>query len=305
MKPIDTVIYHVISLSMNLLGMIPAPIADKIGDFLGSLWFFLDKKHRTLTISNLTHTYAGEKDEKEIIKIAERVFRNTARMLFEHTRFHRTKLENLHKLFTITGLEHLEAAHARGRGILCFSGHLGNWELLSALTYITGIEFAVVYKRIEFEPFNQYIMKKREFTGAKMFPVHNALDEIVKCLKRGGIAGLYVDQNVRKRHRGVFIDFLNRKACTTNGLARLALSTKAPVIPIFTFKDKGRSHIVILPEMPLIETGDPEQDILENTQAYHSVIEKYIRKYPDQWFWMHNRWKTRPPEELDNPLKKP
>ena len=300
MKLTDNIIYFGISIFMYLLGLIPVSIANAIGDFLGFVWFNLDKKHRELTCKNIRDTYGDKKNDKEVKKLAKTVFQNTARMLFEHTRFHRMKREDWHTLFSITGLEHLQAAHEEGKGILAFSGHLGNWELLSALAYITKLEFTVVYKTIEFAPMNKYVTKKREYTGANMFPVHNALDEIVKSLKRGGIAGLYVDQNVRKRHRGVFINFLNRKACTTKGLARLALSTRAPVVPIFTFRDKGKTHIVILPKMPLIETGDLEQDIFNNTQAYHSLIEEYIRKYPDQWFWIHNRWKTRPLEEINN-----
>ncbi len=298
MKLTDSIIYHGLSIFMSLLGKIPESIGNFMGDTLGSIWFLIDKKHRTLTISNIKHAYASEKKDTEIRQLAKKVFRNSSRILFEHARFHSMKRENMHTFFSITGLENLEAAHAEGKGILCFSGHLGNWELLSALAYITKIEFAVVYKKIKFAPMDRYIMKKREFTGSNMFPVHNALDEIVKSLKNGGAAGLYVDQNVRKRSRGVFIDFLNRKACTTKGLARLALSTKAPVIPIFTFKDRGNTNIVILPKMPLIQTNDMEKDILDNTQAYHAVIEKYIRKYPEQWFWVHNRWKTRPLEEL-------
>ncbi|MCD4741880.1 MAG: lysophospholipid acyltransferase family protein [Desulfobacteraceae bacterium] len=299
MKLTDNIIYFGISTFMSLLGMIPISIGNMMGDIIGSTWFFLDKKHRTLTISNIQHAYENEKNEKEIKLIAKKVFKNSARMLFEHTKFHRMKREDLHKMFSITGLDNLKAAHEEGKGILGFTGHLGNWELLSALAYITKIDFAVVYKTIEFAPLNRYIIKKREFTGAKMFPVHNALDAIVKSLKQGSLAGIWLDQNVRKRERGVFINFFNQKACTTKGLARLALSTKAPVIPVFTFKDKGKTHIVILPKMPLIKTKDMEKDILDNTQAYHSVIEKYVRKYPEQWFWIHNRWKTRPLRELD------
>ncbi|MFO7885372.1 MAG: lysophospholipid acyltransferase family protein [Desulfobacteraceae bacterium] len=299
MKIIDNIIYFGISIFMCLLGFLPESVGNIMGNFLGSIWFNFDKKHRKLTIKNLKLAYKNEKTDKEIKAIAKTVFQNTAKMLFEHTRFHRTKQENLHKLFSIRGLEHLKAAHEEGKGILGFTGHLGNWELLSALAYITKIDFAVVYKTIEFAPLNRYIIKKREFTGAKMFPVHNALDAIVKSLQQGGIAGIWLDQNVRKRERGVFIDFFNRKACTTKGLARLALSTKAPVIPVFTYRADNKTFIDILPKMPLIETGNLEQDILDNTQAYHSLIEKYVRKYPDQWFWIHNRWKTRPLEELD------
>ncbi|MCK5543240.1 MAG: lysophospholipid acyltransferase family protein [Desulfobacterales bacterium] len=301
MKLTDNIIYFGISTFMSLLGMIPKSIGDRMGYFLGSVWFFLDRKHRKLTINNIKQAYKDEKNDKEIKKIAKTVFKNTARMLFEHTRFHRMKHEDFHDLFSITGLDNLKAAHREGKGILCFSGHLGNWELLSALPYITKIGFSVIYKTVEFAPVDKYITKKREFTGCYMLPLHNALEEVMKSLKRGDMVGLIVDQNVRKRNRGVFIDFFGRKAIATKGLAKLALSTKAPVVPIFIFRDnKGKVNIDILPKMLLIQTQDEEKDLFDNTQIYHSLIEEYVKKYPEQYFWVHNRWKTRPLEEKNN-----
>ncbi|MCP3900912.1 MAG: lysophospholipid acyltransferase family protein [Desulfobacteraceae bacterium] len=298
MKLIDNIIYSGIVTFTSLLGMIPISIGDMIGDFLGSVWFFLDRKHRNLTINNIKSAYKKEKTDKEVKKIACKVFQNIARMLFEHTRFHRMKHEDFHDFFKITGFDNLKAAHAGGKGILCFSGHLGNWELLAALPYLTKIGFSVVYKTIESAPVGKYMKKKREFTGVKLLPLHNALNEVMMSLKRGDMIGLIVDQNMRKRHRGVFIDFFGRKAIATKGLAKLALSTKAPVVPIFTYRDKkGKYNIEILPKMPLIQTQDEEKDIFDNTQVYHSLIEKYIRKYPEQYFWVHNRWKTRPLDE--------
>lgn len=284
---------------MSFLGMIPEPVSNQLGNFIGSIWFFLDKKHRTLTMNNIKKAYGSRKSNKEIKILAKNVFKNTAKMLFEHARFHRMKHEDFSGLFSITGLEHLKAAHAEGKGVLCFSGHLGNWELLATLAYITQIKFSVIYKTIEFAPMDRYITKTREFTGCNMLPLHNALDQVIISLGRGDMIGLIVDQNVRKRNRAVFIDFFDRKASATKGLAKLALSTKAPVVPLFIFKDKGRTKIEILPKVPLIQTDDIEQDIFDNTQVYHSIIEKYVRKYPEQWFWLHNRWKTRPLEEIN------
>ena len=299
MKFTDNIIYFGISTFMSLLGMITVSIGNMMGDLLGSTWFFLDRKHRKLTINNIKSAYKDEKTDNEVKKIACKAFQNTSRMLFEHTRFHRMKLEDFHDLFSITGFEHLKDAHKEGKGILGFTGHLGNWELLAAVPYLTKIGFSVVYKTIEFAPVGKYMHKKREFTGLKLLPLHNALDEVIETLNRNEIAGLMIDQNMRKRHRGVFIDFFGRKACSTKGLAKLAISTKAPVLPVFIYRDKGKFNIEILPKMPLIQTQDEEKDIFDNTQAYHSLIEKYVRKYPEQYFWVHNRWKTRPLEELD------
>ena len=219
-------------------------------------------------------------------------------MLFEHTRFHRMKHEDFHKLFSIKGLDILMDAHAEGKGIIGITGHLGNWELLTAVSYLTNIRFSAIYKTIEFAPLDRYMTIKRSLTGCEMLPLHNALDGVKNSLAKGDLAGLIIDQNVRKRDRGVFIDFFNRKACANKGPARLALSTQAPVIPVFLYRDKKKFTIEVFERIPLIQTGDLEKDILDNTQVYHSIIEENIRKHPEQYFWQHNRWKTRPLEEL-------
>lgn len=298
-KMMNNIIYHGISIFMALLGKIPEHAGNKAGDILGAVWFAIDKKHVKLTCSNIRQAYGNDKSDIEVKQLARKVFKNIARMLFEHTRFHGMSPENFSRLFSVKGIEHLHSAHAQGKGVLAYTCHLGNWELLSVVPYMTGLNFSVVYQTVEFAPMNRYINEKRSFTGIDLIPLHNALDKIKACLAKGEMAGLIVDQNVRKRHRGVFIDFFNRKACVHKGLAMLAMSTKAPVLPAFTYKEKGKNILEILPEVPLIQSSDEQKDIFDNTQVYHSILEKYIRKYPDQWFWVHNKWKTRPLEELE------
>jgi len=297
-KVVDNILYHVISIFMSFLGRLPEVAGNIAGDFIGSAWFAFDKKHRKISCANIKNAYGIEKSDTQIKILARKVFKNTARMLFEHTRFHRMNPEKFSDQFVIKGLDNLKNAHAQGRGVLCYSGHLGNWELLSVLTYIIKIKFSVVYKTVKFKPMERYITKKREFAGCHMIPVHNALDKVKISLKKGEAVGLIVDQDIWKGNRGVFIDFFDRKASVHKGLARLAMATKAPVVPVFTYRHKGKFNLEVLPEVPLIQTGDEQKDIMENTQAYHSIIEKYVRKYPEQWFWLHNKWKTRPLEAL-------
>ncbi len=298
-KTINNLLYHAISIFMSLLGRVPESAGNRAGDILGTLWFAFDKKHRKLTCSNIKLAYGTKKNYREVRILARNVFKNTARMLFEHTRFHRMNPEHFSDVFSIKGLDNLITAHDRGKGVLLYSGHLGNWELLLLIPYITRLKFCVVYKTVKFAPMDRYIMAKREFSGnCDMIPLHNALDKVKASLKRGEIIGLAVDQNTRKRDRGVFIDFFNRKACVQKGFASLAVSTKAPVVPLFTYRENNKTYIEILPQIPLIQTNDEQQDIFDNTQVFHSIIEKYVRKYPDQYFWMHNKWKTRPLDEL-------
>jgi len=287
-------VYQGLSRFMALLGRIPYSTGVFFGRILGSIWFVADKKHRKLCLDNLSRAYAGEKTRKEIKSLARQVFNNTAAMVFEHAWFHRLGPERFVKIATINGLDHLKKAHGKGKGVICFSGHLGNWELASCLPAATGIPLAVVYKTIEYPPFDRYVKDKRNATGCVMHPLHNALDGIKESLARKEHAGLFIDQNSRQRDKSVFVDFMGRRASANTGPAKLALFTRAPVVPVFIFKENQRFTIDILPEVPLIETGYPNRDLAENTRRYHSIIETYVRKYPDQWFWIHNRWRTRP-----------
>jgi len=293
----ERLVSHMLSGFMSILGLIPPSAGRFLGKFMGRIWFTFDKKHKKTTLDSLGHTYSSEMNSHTRWLLARRVFENTATMLFEHTRFHRMKPDEYADFFEIRGLHNFKAAQAKGRGILCFSGHLGNWEQAASITHLTGVTFSVVYKKLESSVLENYVKTMRASTGCKMLPLHNALDGVFKSLARGEAVGLIVDQNSRKRHHSIFIDFLGRKASANTGLARIALRSGAPVIPILTYRKNGKTYLEFLPEIPLTHTNNEKADILANTQAYHATLEDYIRKYPDQWFWIHNRWKTRPLEE--------
>ncbi|SMC44760.1 KDO2-lipid IV(A) lauroyltransferase [Desulfocicer vacuolatum DSM 3385] len=294
----EKLVFQLLSGTMSVLGLLSPPTGRFLGKVLGRIWFCFDKKHKRITLNSLGHTYSKKMSFQTRWKLARKVFENTATMLFEHARFHRMPPHDYGDFFEVIGIHHFKAAQAKGRGILCFSGHLGNWEQAVAVAHLTGVPFSVVYKKIESPVMEAYLKAKRASTGCNMLPLHNALDGIFATLARGEAAGLIVDQNSRKRHHSVFIDFLGRKASANTGLARIALDSGAPVIPILTYRKNNQTYLEFFPEIPLIKTNDKNADILANTQAFHAVIESNIKKYPDQWFWIHNRWKTRPLEEI-------
>jgi KDO2-lipid IV(A) lauroyltransferase len=131
-------------------------------------------------------------------------------------------------------------------------------------------------------------------TGNQAIPKQKAMGQILRLLKAGEIVGILLDQNMAWQE-GVFVDFFGEKACTNTGMALLALKTGTPVLPAFNIRQKdGRYRVVIEPEIPLVRTGDKERDVTENTQRFTQIIERYVRNYPDQWLWLHQRWKTRP-----------
>lgn len=292
----DRLIYNGLSRFISFLGKLSPDTGRHASRRLGAIWFAVDRKHRTITIENLTTAFGSQMSPEEIRRLAQDVFFNTIRMIFEYAWYYTVSPIDYSGNFRIKGIENVTRALEKKKGVLVVTAHLGNWELATAFGPMTGLPVTVVYRTIKSAPIDQYILDNRIKTGLKLFPLHNALDAVRQALARGEIIGLLSDQNTGHQ-KGVFVDFFGRKACTNKGLARLALSTGAPVLPIFFYRENGKFTLEIQPELPLIRTGNEETDIVANTQAYTSAIEAIVRRYPEQWFWIHKRWKTRPLDE--------
>ena len=294
-KRIDLLLYFLIKSLFILIACIPKSITGYLSRILGMLWYFFDKRHRELAILNLTHAFSGEMSEAEIKILSKRNFINTVNIIFELARAYHWKAEKVPGFFRINGLENLKKAHNRKKGILFLTGHVGNWEMSVHLKRLVGIDGSGVYRRLDSPSLNRYVLEKRQMTGCRMYPVKDAVMGIFYELGQGNFTGILCDQNA-KRSQGVFVDFFGRKACTNKGLAQLSLATKAPVLPFFFLRDSGGFILEIGEEIPLVETGSKDADIIVNTQSYTRVIEDVVRRYPDQWLWVHNRWKNRPLE---------
>ena len=292
----DKILYYGVQGLVRFLGLIPFSGHETMGKILGRAWYKADKRHRNLALNNIRYAYGDAVTPDEAEKLAGKVFENFARMVFEHAWFNRLTPEEYHRYFRVKGLHHLHRAHAKGRGVICISGHMGNWELGLAMYQLFRVPFCVVYKPIKNRGVNTYILEKRMIEGFEMVSKDGASKNVRKMLEKGYAAGLLIDQNTRRNY-GVFIDFFGKKACTNKNVAKLALRTCAPVVPLFIYREKGRFVFEILPEVELTKSGDPESDIFENTQKFADIVEDFVRKYPEQWFWVHNRWRTRPMEE--------
>jgi KDO2-lipid IV(A) lauroyltransferase len=173
------------------------------------------------------------------------------------------------------------------------TGHFGNWELLSVIGAMLSYPLSVLYRPLDFKPLDRFFVKLRTRFEGKLIPLKRSMFAILKSLGRGEMVVLLMDQNV-DWYEGVFVDFMGHRACTNKGLALIALKTKAPVIPAFLVREKEGFTAKFLPEIPLTISGDKTRDVEDNTQQYNQVIESFLRRYPDQWFWLHQRWKTRP-----------
>ncbi len=285
-------IYRLLKLFIQLLGRIPRPVARACSDFLGLAWFKFDKRHRTIAQENIEQSFGTSMDGPDLRNMVRRIFKNIAGIIFEIGWAYNLNEKEFSRYFIFKGYEHLEEALKKKKGVLALTCHMGNWELLCQAVSQMGLKNAILYRKLDFEPLEKLLLEIRESYGTKLIPMKGASQKIETLLAQGQIVGTLLDQNV-DWYQGCYVDFFGRKACTNKGLASLILRTGAPVVPMFITRQDGRYIIEFLPEVPLVSTGDKIKDLEINTQNYTSAIESIIRRCPDQWLWVHNRWKTK------------
>jgi len=293
MFDVNTTVSITLMTMLRIMGMIPRKWAFGLGNILGMVIFLIDKKHRNIAIDNLICAFGHEKDPYEIKKLAREVFKNLGQIIFEIGWSLKLDRSDFSKYFCIEGLPNYRTVFEKGKGVLLLTAHAGNWELMSIIAEMTAIPVSVLFRPLDFAPLNQLLIRFRSRFGAKLIPTAGSMRKILKALKSGESMGMLMDQNV-DWYEGVFVDFFNKRACTNKGLALLALKTEAPVVPVFLIRNKAGFKAIFGDEIPLIQTGDKTKDIEANTQMYNRVIESIVRRYPEQWLWVHQRWKTRP-----------
>jgi Kdo2-lipid IVA lauroyltransferase/acyltransferase len=260
---------------------------------LFKLFYHLGKKNRLITLHNLMRSFP-EKNLKEIIGIAKGVYRHFAIVAAEFFDMAYITEENIQEWGYVEGLEHYEAAIAKGKGVLSIVAHFGNWEILPVGVPIYAKPMHIVYRPLDNPVIDNMVEYVRTLRGNELIPKGGSGQRIKDLLKQNQIIGVLSDQNVDLLE-GVFVDFFGRQACTGKGLAVMAMRSGAPVIALFPARQKsGKYKAIIKPAIEAVCTGDYEADILTNTQRFTKVIEDIIREYPEQWFWFHQRWKTKP-----------
>lgn len=296
----EQLLFHIISTLFRLIGIIPRNTAEKLSRWFGKTWFVLDRRHRNVAINNLTYVFGYEKSPTEIRQMARRVFANLVRILFEIGWAYRSSPREVVRHIRFDGLIHLHQAYRKGRGVMVLTGHLGNWELLSDAAGMLGYPINVIYRPLDFKPLDRFFEHLRGRSGARLFSKARAMRKVLRSLQNNELVGILLDQNSVRR-AGVFVDFFGKSACTNKGLALIAQKTRSPVVPIFLVREDDKYRMVMGPEIPLVLTGDKNRDTAENTRQFNRVLESMIRRYPEQWFWVHRRWKTRPLNEAAYP----
>jgi KDO2-lipid IV(A) lauroyltransferase len=287
-------IYFVIRGFGFFINLFPDGIALWIGRQLGRLAYFLDFEHRRVAIKNLELAFEEEKNRDEIRGIAFRTFENLGMNFVEFLRFPRVKHEKFLETVEMEGRSNLEEALKRGKGIIFLLGHIGNWELLGCMSRVfEGNLMAIARPVKKNKRLDRFIEDMRRSSGLEILSSKRVARQVVSALRENKMVGILIDQR-EKRSQGVEVEFFGKKASTTPASAFFALKTGATVVPVYTIRLEGRRHrFVAEPPVELIKTGDKAEDIRINTQRHTEVLESIVRRYPDQWFWVHRRWERK------------
>lgn len=293
-----TFIYVLLRVMIAVSNIMPRILWLKICGGLGRFSSFLAHRSRKRVIKHLTMVYGHEKTPGEIKALSRKVFEMLGKNAGDVIRgFRLTDYELYEKFRVINGIEHIEHAHQKGKGVIFLTGHLGSFEFTATETSFRGYKPLIVGTRLKDKKLNELLGQQRNKLGATAVERGKDTVKLVKNLKSGGTMIILIDQDTKVKSR--FVNFLGYPCATPIGATLMALKTGAAIVPIFThLRDDYKLEINCYPEIELTVTGDEETDLIVNTQKLSDATEREIRKYPAQWVWMHERWKTKPGEEI-------
>jgi KDO2-lipid IV(A) lauroyltransferase len=269
--------------------IIPYRLALALGSFLGWLAFDVLRIRRKVSMINLKNSLGMKK--KEVVKIGRRAYQNAGKSMVEYALFPSLDKEKILKMVEFEGTEHFDEALKRGKGAIVVAGHFGSWEFMGAATSQKGypVDFLVgeQHNLLVDNLMNDY----RKSMGIGIIKMGAAAKGIIKALKNNRFVAMLSDQDAGSD--GTVVEFFGRPASTPKGPAAFALKMDTPIIMGFIIRENQKNQRIIIEKPIFVEkTSEKEEDIKNLTQAYTSVLENYIRRYPDHWFWPHRRWKS-------------
>ncbi len=281
----------------RVLGALPRDVARSVGAGVGTFAYAALKRLRMVGLRNLELAFPEWSEERRE-QTLRREYRNLGYLLAEFAQMSSYTPEVARSLIQYDGLENYLAARDRGKGVLVLTGHLGAWELSSFHHSLMGYPMGMVIRRLDNPLVDEFVNRIRCLHGNKVLHKDDFARGLIAAMRQGETVGILMDTNMTPP-QGVFVPFFGRMAATASGMARVASKTGAAVVPGFLLWDEDKESYVLRfgEEIELESTGDAERDAVANTARFTSVIESYVRAYPDQWLWMHRRWKTRPPGE--------
>lgn len=276
----------------KIASWLPLSARCKLGDLLGVLiWPFVPRRRKQMAQANISRSLGVDRPQAE--KIAKGSAVRFGRLFLEMLCLPELTLATLPKLVSrIEGMDHLRKAQEAGRGAIVVTAHSGNWELIGPALSLHGFPMVGVAQK-QHSNSDRFINECRTSTGMQII-YKTDVRSILRMLISGNIVGLLIDQDAHQD--GAFVDFFGRPASTPKGAAVMARMQDVPIVPLFIYGEADGRHVLAIQEPIRMEkTGDREKDVWEMTQRLTRIVETHIRKYPQQWFWLHNRWKTPPP----------
>ena len=279
---------------LRVIGCLPWKGVQILGRLLGEFAYLSSRKYRRITLSNLKLAFGTGKEKSQLVGIARETYVNLGKGFCEGAGFVRFSPSGMRKLVKLNGKENLDLALESGKGVIAFSAHLGNFVLMGMRLAAEGYPFSFILRDPESEQVARIFRRVTGQTGIGIIsamPRKKAVAESLKHLRQNRIVCILGDQ--REFHGGVSVDFFGHPAGTATGPVVLAMRTGASIVPMFSVREPGDSHMVVIePAFGLVLSGDKEKDTYVNTAMLSRIVEGYVALYPSQWFWLHERWKV-------------
>lgn len=282
-----------VSAVARLLGLLPRRGALALGRGLGRLWGDLDRRHVRVAVDNLRHAFPHWDDARRL-RTARGVYAHFGQILFDILWLSERPPETVLSVVDVEGREHVQRAAAAGRGTVLVTAHLGNWEAHGVAHGLLFGPLGLVARPLDNPQLDARLCSFRSRSGNSVIYKQRALAQVLRILRQGGGVAILIDQNVQEGD-GVFVDFFGRPAATTTVAAALAVKTGCSLVPIrVSLATDGRYRATYEPAVEWATSGDRQRDIAQLTQVLTHRIEAWVREDPEQWLWIHRRWKTQP-----------
>lgn len=302
--PAQVAMYLMLRYIIAALDVFTYDFARRVGKLIGRIMYVLDAKHRKIAVKNIERAEGMPKKPREVHRLVRRVYEHFAVGAIETLLIPRmTTRGDLDRFVKLENFHLVDEALAKGRGVIVVLAHMGNWEVSGLAVSLKGYDLSSIARPIENPFMDAYVNRLRKSTGQEIIPKHRAVRSMAETLKANKILAILADQNARKN--GIFVPFFGRPASTVRSPALMALKYGAPILAVKTFRSgRNEYRVVMTPEIPIPKGTDREKIIEKITADVTARLEEFIREHPDQWMWLHARWKTKPENEAGD-MEKP
>jgi KDO2-lipid IV(A) lauroyltransferase len=284
----------------SFISRLPASVAYTLGEAFGRFahqvaWII---GRNRIGMINLRLVLGREKFKGQFRQILKDMWINFGRNAVEFARFPRFNKDNINRYVTWENIRYFEEARERGHGILLVTAHFGNWDLIALSSGMNGFPVNLITKHMRSKAITDFWMKWRARGGINPIFKKEAVREIVQLLRHNKLVAFVLDQDTKPKEGGIFVDFFGHAASTLSAPALLSQKRGTPVVPVFLVRESRYTHrAVVEPPIEFEDVGSHDENLRHNTRRYLEVLERYVRKYPEQWLWVHRRWRRRPPGE--------